>query len=257
MSTTAPNGWRCRLGQQPGRVRRSQRTPAAGNRGARPEEAGIARLVSRRRRERTRPAGSGLDQNRDRDLAAAGRRRRVPAEAGKAGDIGGGWSHAQPGPQIVEAEWIGQGQSVAPRFGRLGGVKDLVKDPGGDQQAEDKALVGEADEHREDEHVGQRLDELAVVHGAYPGNKAQQAGQHGMRMQAGQAGVGRRRRPCERQPGRQAGFAVDHASYRTHARGAQWLAAVLAIGRSRNIGMVRQFIPSSFPLGLQWLTARP
>ena len=122
---------------------------------ARPGSAGHRRAASRRRRGQSR-----------RHRAAGGRR-----------------SHPQPGPQVVQAEGIGQGQSVAPRLGRLGGVKDLVKDPRRDQQAEDKALVGKADKYREDEHVGQRLDELPVVHGADPGDKAQQPGQHGMGMQ--------------------------------------------------------------------------
>jgi hypothetical protein len=59
----------------------------------------------------------------------------------------------------------------------LGGVKHLIEDPGGDQQSEDKAPIGKADEHGKNEYVGQRLDELPVVHGAYPGNETQKTSQ--------------------------------------------------------------------------------
>ena len=123
-------------------------------------------------------------------------------EARDVGRAGRGGSHPQPGAQIVQSEGIGQRQSIAPRLGRLGGVKHLIENPCRDQHAEDKALIGKADEYRKNEHVGQRLDELPVVHGAYPGNKAQEASQDRVSMQAGQ--VGRRCREERRgeRPGR-------------------------------------------------------
>src|ERR1700733_8154367 len=95
-------------------------------------------------------------------------------------------SHPQPGSQIVEPERIGKWQSIAPRLGGLGGVKDLIEDPGSDQQTEDKALIGKADEHGKNEYVGQGLDELPVVHRAYPGNETQETGQDWVGMYAGQ-----------------------------------------------------------------------
>ena len=36
-------------------------------------------------------------------------------------------------------------------------------------------VIGDADQHREDHHVDQALEELAVVHGAHAGNEAQTA----------------------------------------------------------------------------------
>ena len=132
------------------------------------------------------------------------RRRRLSRGRGKAGGVGRGrGSHAQPGAEIIEPERIGQRQSIAPRLGRLGGVKDLIEDPRGDQQAEDKALIGKADEHGKNEHVGQRLDELPVVHGAHAGNETQEAGQDGMGVQAGQVGFGGARVCADRRAARQ------------------------------------------------------
>jgi hypothetical protein len=93
----------------------------------------------------------------------------------------------------------------------LGGVKDLIEDPGSDQQSEDKALIGKADEHGKNEYVGQGLDELPVVHRAHPGNETQETGQDWMSVQASQVGFGGA--GLSGKASRQAGFTVDHAPY--------------------------------------------
>jgi hypothetical protein len=74
--------------------------------------------------------------------------------------------------QLIQAKGIRQRHSIAPRFGRLVRVEDLIEHPGPEEDPKEAVVLGDADEHDKDEDVDYGLKVLAVVHGAHAGNEA-------------------------------------------------------------------------------------
>ena len=176
----------------------------------------IRRLV-RPRVGRLVPTPRGARRNRSRRRRSRLRLRRILRTA-----------QVEPVAHLVQAQRIGQRRPVAPRDCRVVGLKRLVKDPRGNEEAEDPVVIGKIHQHREDHYVDQPFEKLAVVHGAHAGYQSQHRGCRGIRP-------ARRRRyerllhalPCHR-----ARFAQHLPSRRTaDARCAERLAAVLAVGR--------------------------
>ena len=76
---------------------------------------------------------------------------------------------------IVQTERIGNLEPIALGTRGLVGIENHVEDPAGDKHAEDFIhVVCKGCKHSEDDDVRNPLRELAVVHGAYAGNEAEQ-----------------------------------------------------------------------------------
>jgi hypothetical protein len=107
---------------------------------------------------------------------------------------GTGWWHAtvgrpdirtvrnsEPLTKLVQAKRIRERHAIEPRLSCLVRIEDLVKDPRGDKNAEQRMLIRNSDQYHEDQYMDQRFDELAVVHGAHSGNKSENESQAGIR----------------------------------------------------------------------------
>jgi hypothetical protein len=112
------------------------------------------------------------------------------------------------------------------------GLEGLVQNPCADEDAEDAVVIGDADEHCEDDDVNQALEELAVVHGADPGDDTQNRGCY----RAGCACGRRDKRLLIALPRYGARFAENLPSgCIANAVGAERFAAILAIRRCSDI----------------------
>ena len=229
ISTTAPTGV----------LVHELRWPAARYMAAFPEPTsrwwrgrhGIGRRVDRGLGERILAQDAGSDFGR---LGVSGRR--APGRGSEAAYEGRRRrGHPQPDPQVIQTEGIGQRQSVAPRLGRLRGVKDLVKDPGRDQQTKNTLLSERLTNTAKMSTWASAFTNCPLYMAPTPGIKPKRPARTGcacMPVKPGGAG-------SRGQARRQAGLAVDAAPDRTRAGGTQRLATTLTISGSHNIGMVK------------------
>jgi len=196
----------------------------------------VGRLPPPRRRRLRRPGSPGVCIRRS---GAGARLREWLREWRCAGLAGRGLAgprlsrilrvlaQVQPVAHVVQSQRIGHRQSVAQGFGGVEGLKRLVENPCGNEDAEDPRDVGHADQHGEDHHVDESLEKLPVVHGADAGNQTE----HGCR-----SGVRCARRDGDKGlliglPGGEAGLAEHLApGGSSHAVGAEGLAAGLTKG---------------------------
>jgi hypothetical protein len=124
-------------------------------------------------------------------------------------------------------------------------LERLVQNPGTDEDSKDRIVVGDRNQDSENDNVDQSFEELAVVHGADAGNKAQYRRSGWIRTArryvkgwnltrwnlAGRNAGG----PCGRKTGVAVLFTARRRAYTVRAEG---LAAVLAIGLSIGSGMI-------------------
>ena len=82
----------------------------------------------------------------------------------------------EPVAYFVEAERIGQRLAVAKRSSRVVGLKRLVENPSADEDSKDSVILRDAYQHREDDYMDESFEELAVIHRANAGDKAQNGG---------------------------------------------------------------------------------
>src|SRR6266567_437209 len=144
-------------------------------------------------------------------------------------------TEVQPVPYFVQPQRIGKGRTIPARLGRVKRLKRLVQDPRRNKQSKNRVVLSDADQHREDHHVDQSLEELSVVHRAHAGNQPQQRGRRW---------IGRARHRRHKRIGH---CLICHeawlAEYLTssavaHAVGAKGLAAILAKGRSGDTAVI-------------------
>ena len=89
-----------------------------------------------------------------------------------------GLAESHPLANVVEAEGVGQGKAVAACDRGVIGLEYHVEPPAHREETKDAVVIGERHEHGEDGEMHNALGKLAVIHGPYAGNDAEQRCEH-------------------------------------------------------------------------------